>query len=251
MAAPESSQHYTAVEWSAYVDGESLPAQRATMSAHLETCAECAALARSFAAVQRGAEELARQAEPPPAHWRSRLLAVGVSVAGRRWAKYRWLILITVLSVIAVMVGLTWHLLTNASKFKTSSSASAGSLTPASAKPVAAATAGKSTVTVTIDNLLITHLLIYPPSLDYELTIRNVSAQPIVINGVFVSDPLGEVQRPVQPLLEIKPGEKIQWTFGRLVEEKSQLLPGRYRLWLLTEKGSFAAERTMAAPKNP
>jgi hypothetical protein len=234
MALANPQQHFSPQEWSAYIDGELAPATREAMRAHLQQCAACADIVRSLDAVQRGAAELARQAEPPAAWLRSRLLAVGVATLRRDKSRLLWSLALgafVAVVVLAVVVRTTTR--------------------PVSLPTAPSPAVSVAAVQVTLDQVHITKLLVYPPSLDYEITVRNSTNAPLLITRVMISDPLGEIQRTVEPPREVAAGESVQWVFGRLVREDTVLPAGRYRIALITENGSLTAETILSVPKNP
>ncbi len=217
-----TESHYTAAEWSAYADGE-LPAQkRDEMRSHLAGCADCAALERGFEAVKRGAEELARQSPPPSASVRTRLMSIGLSVLAREQGKRRLWGLIMLIATAAVLGTIIWF------------------YSPAK-NPAALGLAVK--------RVAVQQFFIYPPAIEYEVTIRNQSQKPLVITDVVTSDPFGEVQRVISPPLTVAVGQTVDRVFGRPVDRDSTLKPGRYRIWLVTSQGNLAAETIIESQK--
>ena len=225
MSTP-SPQHYTAQEWSAYLDGEMPPARLDAMRNHLRDCPSCAAILRSFEAVQRGAEQLAHQPAPAQPHRRTRLVAIGAALVARGRSRRRWLLWLAAVITGVILAGLAaalWH----------------GVTQPRTATP---AIAGRN-VWVTLDRVMITRYFVEPPSLEYDLTIRNADTRPLEIIRVIVSDPLGEKEQPVASALRIEAGQTFQRVFSRPVGENARLKPGHYRILLETSDGRLVAEK--------
>jgi hypothetical protein len=232
MAVNESQQHFPPHQWSAYTDGE-LPAPvRQQMRTHLQTCAECRALARSFEAVQRGAEELARRAEPPPARLRPKLLAVAAALLERSHKQRLW-VMISAISVTVVLgIGVFWF-------------ASRQTETPS----VGPQTVVSHGVKISLDRVDIERIIPYPPTLMYDVTIRNDSDAPLVITRALASGPLGETSRTFEVRVEKRQTEKRGFPQTGLTEDAT-LLSGRYRITFWTaDGGSLTAEQVLTAPQ--
>ncbi|MBI5820225.1 MAG: zf-HC2 domain-containing protein [Verrucomicrobia bacterium] len=221
-----ASEHYAPQEWSAYLDGEQPAARRDAMREHLRDCPSCAAILRSFEAVQSGAEQLAQQPAPDQPQLRTRLVAVGAAMIEQNRSRQRWWLwlgafLITV--ILASLAAALWH----------------GMMQPRVAKTAVVA----SKVQVTLDRVLITRYFVEPPSLEYDLTIHNSDTRPLEVIRVIVSDPLGEKECPVASALRVEPGQTFQRVFKRPVSEDAQLRPGSYRILLETSDGRLVAEK--------
>jgi len=224
----QASAHYDPQEWSAYLDGELPAARRDAMRDHLHGCPSCAAVLRSFEAVQRGAEQLVLEPAPARPQLRTRLVALGVAVIAQSRSRQRWLVWLVAAVSIFILAGLAaawWH----------------GIRHPRPTTPAVAA----SKVRVTLDRVLITRYFVEPPSLEYDLTIRNNDSRPLEIIRVIVSDPLGEKERPVAAALRVEAGQTLQRVFSRLVGEDARLRPGRYRILLETSDGRLVAEKVV------
>jgi Putative zinc-finger len=227
MSTP-SPQHYSAQEWSAYLDGELPAARRDTMRGHLRDCPSCAAIFRSFEAIQRGGEQLARQTAPSQPQRRTRLVAIGAAMIAQGRLRQRWLPRVaTIVGVVtlAVLAAALWH-----------------GMTPS--RPATPAVAGRK-VWVTLDRVLVTRYFVEPPSLEYDVTIHNGGSGPLEIIRVIVSDPLGEKARPVAMALRVEAGQTLQRLFSRPVGEDAQLKPGHYRILLETTDGRLVAEKVV------
>ena len=105
MSTP-SPQPYDPQEWSAYLDGELPAARRAAMRDHLRDCPSCAAVLRSFEAVQRGAESLAQQPAPAQPQRRTRLVAIGAAMIAQGRSRRRWLLWLSVVVSAVILAGL-------------------------------------------------------------------------------------------------------------------------------------------------
>jgi hypothetical protein len=222
----QDSVHYAPQEWSAYLDGELPAARRDAMRGHLDGCPSCAAVLRSFEAVQRGAERLAEQPAPARPQLRTRLVAVGAAMAARNRTRRRWLLWLGAMAGIAVLAGMavtTWR---------------------GVAQPQATAVSAPA-VRLTLDRVLITRYFVEPPSLEYDVTIHNGESRPLEIFRVIVSDPMGEKERPVASALRVEPGQTLQRIFARPVAENASLRPGRYRILLETTDGRLVAEKVV------
>lgn len=224
----QASEHYSPQDWSAYLDGETPAARRDAMRDHLRDCPSCAAVLRSFEAVQRGAEQLAQQPAPARPQLRTRLVALGAAVIAQSQSRQRWLLWLAVVASVVILTGLTAALWRGAAQ-------------PRPAMP--AVTASK--VQVMLDRVLITRYFVEPPSLEYDLTIHNDDSRPLEIIRVIVSDPLGEKERPVALALRVEAGRTLQRVFSRPVGEDARLLPGRYRILLETSDGRLVAEKVV------
>ena len=223
-----ASPHYTAAEWSAYLDGALPVAQREAMRGHLRDCRSCAAVLRSFDTVQQGAEQLARQPAPQQPQLRTRLVTIGTAMVARNRSRSRWLLWLAAIAgilVLASLVAALWH----------------GVAHPRAATPAAAA----SKVRVTLDRVLVTRYFVEPPSLEYDVTLHNNDARPLEIIRVIVSDPLGEREQPVAAALRVEPGETLQRVFSRPVGENTRLRSGSYRILLETSDGRLVAEKVL------
>ncbi len=223
-----TSEHHAPQEWSAYLDGELPAARREAMREHLRDCSSCAAILRSFEAVQRGAEQLAQEPAPTRPQLRTRLVTVGAAIVAQSRSRQRWLLRLGVIFSIAILAGLAAALWQGIKQPRTTSA------------PVAA-----SKVRVTLDRVLITRYFVEPSSLEYDLTIYNGDSRPLEIIRVIVSDPLGEKERPVASALRIEPGQTLQRVFSRPVGENAQLRPGSYRILLETSDGRLVAEKVV------
>ncbi|MCX6908478.1 MAG: zf-HC2 domain-containing protein [Verrucomicrobia bacterium] len=223
-----ASEHYDPQEWSAYLDGELPAARRDAMHDHLRGCPSCAAVLRSFEAVQRGAEQLAQQPAPARPQLRTRLVALGASVIAQSRSRRRWLLWLAAAASIVILAGLAAALWRGATQ-------------PRAAAPAVAA----SKVRVTLDRVLITRYFVEPPSLEYDVTIHNGDSRPLEIIRVIVSDPLGEREQPVAAALRVEAGQTLQRVFSRPVGENAQLRPGSYRLLLETSDGRLVAEKAV------
>lgn len=224
----QASKHYDPQEWSAYLDGELPAARRDAMRDHLRDCPSCAAVLRSFEAVQRGAEQLAQEPAPSRPQLRTRLVALGAAVIAQGRSRQRWLLWLAAAVSILVLAGLAaavWH----------------GIRQPRSVTAAVAA----SKVKVTLDRVLITRYFVEPPSLEYDVTIHNADHRPLEIIRVIVSDPLGEKERPVAAALRVEASQTLQRVFKRPVGEDAQLRPGRYRILLETSDGRLVAEKVV------
>ncbi len=227
MSTP-ASQHPTALEWSAYLDGELSAARRDAMRDHLRDCPSCTAVLRSFEAVQRGTEQLAQQPVPAQPQLRTRLVTVGAAVVAQSRSQQRWLLWLTAIISVAILAGLAgalWHGVTH----------------PQATTPAV----GALKVRLTLDRVLITRYFVEPSSLEYDVTIRNDGTRPLEIIRVIVSDPLGEKERPVASALRVKPGQTLQRVFSRPVGENAQLRSGSYRILLETSEGRLVAEKVV------
>lgn len=227
MSTP-ASQHYAPLEWSAYLDGELPAARRNAMRNHLRECPSCAAILRSFEAVQRGAEQLAQEPAPTQPQLRTRLVALGVAMIVQSRLRRRWLLWLGLIVSVVIITGLTaalWHGMTQ--------------------PRATTAAVGASKVRVTLERVLITRYFVEPPSLEYDVTIHNANTRPLEIIRVIVSDPLGEKERPVASALRVEPGQTLQRVFSRPVGENAQLRPGRYRILLETSDGRLVAEKVV------
>jgi hypothetical protein len=218
----QASEHYTPQDWSAYLDGEVSAARRDAMRGHLRDCPSCAALLRSFEAVQRGAEQLAQEPAPARPQLRTRLVSVGAAMAAQSQSRRRWMLWLAAAFSVVVLAGL-------AAVFR------GGTERMPAAGPKAR---------VTLDRVLITRYFVEPPSLEYDVTIHNSDRRPLEIIRVIVSDPLGEKERPVAGALRVEPGQTLQRVFSRPVGENARLRPGRYRILLETSDGRLVAERS-------
>ena len=226
MANPTSS-HYSAPEWSAYADGELPTARRDAMRNHLHECPDCAAVLRSFHAVQRGAEQLAQQPPPARPQLRSRLISVGAVVVEQARRRQRWLVLLTGVVVVVVLAGLAWMVWR-------------GMTAPSQPPQTVVATPA---IRVSLDHVLVARYFVEPPSLEYDVIICNNSARVLEIIRVIVSDPLGEKERPVAAALRVEPGQTLHRVFSRPVAENARLRSGRYRILLETSEGRLVAEK--------
>ncbi len=227
MSTP-SPQHYDPQEWSAYLDGELPAARRDAMRDHLRDCPPCAAILRSFEAVQRGAESLAQQPAPAQPQRRTRLVAIGAAMIaqGRSWR--RWLLWLAAIVSAVILAGLAAALWRGATQPRQA--------TPAVAMPK---------VQLTLDRVLITRYFVEPPSLEYDVTIHNGDARPLEVIRVIVSDPLGEKERPVAAALRVEAGQTLQRVFSRPIGEDARLQSGRYRILLETSDGRLVAEKVV------
>ncbi|MFA6563820.1 MAG: zf-HC2 domain-containing protein [Verrucomicrobiia bacterium] len=223
-----ASEHHAPQEWSAYLDGELPAARRNAMREHLRECPSCAAILRSFEAVQHGAEQLAQQPTPAQPQLRTRLVAVGAAMIAQSRSRQRWLLWLGAFLAIAILAGLAAAWWRAATQPRTTMSAFAA-----------------SKVRVTLDRVLITRYFVEPPSLEYEVTIHNGDARPLEIIRVIVSDPLGEKERSVAAALRVEPGQTLQRVFSRPVGENAQLRPGRYRILLETSDGRLVDEKVV------
>ncbi len=232
MSTP-SPQHYTAQEWSAYLDGELPAAALEAMRGHLRDCPSCAAILRSFEAVQRGAEQLAQQPAPAQPQRRTRLVAIGAAMIAKGRSQRRWTQWLAAVASVVVLAGLAaalWHGVTQPP-----------TATPATT-PAPSPIAGRK-VWVTLDRVLITRYFVEPPSLEYDVTIHNDDTGPLEVIRVIVSDPLGEKARPVAAALRVEAGQTLQRVFSRPVGENAQLKPGHYRILLESSDGRLVAEK--------
>ncbi|MBI5684642.1 MAG: zf-HC2 domain-containing protein [Verrucomicrobia bacterium] len=224
----QASEHYAPQDWSAYLDGELPAARRAAMREHLRQCPSCAAILRSFEAVQRGAEQLAQEPAPTRPQLRTRLVAVGAAVITQSRTRRRWLLCLGTVLVLVILAGLVaalWHGIEQRS-------------TPSPA-------VADSKARVTLERVLITRYFVEPPSLEYDVTIHNGDSRPLEIIRVIVSDPMGEKERPVASALRVEPGQTLQRVFSRPVGENTQLRPGSYRILLETSDGRLVAEKVV------
>lgn len=223
-----ASEHYAPQEWSAYLDGELSTARRDAMREHIRDCPSCAAILRSFEAVQRGAEHLAQEPVPARPQLRTRLVAVGAAMVAQSWSRRRWLLWLGVVASIIILAGLAalwWH----------------GMKQP----HTTTVTATASKVRLTLDRVLITRYFVEPPSLEYDVMVHNSDSRPLEIIRVIVSDPLGEKERSVAEALRVEPGQTLQRIFSRPVGENAQLQSGRYRILLETSDGRLVAEKVV------
>jgi hypothetical protein len=218
----QTSEHYNPQDWSAYLDGELPAARREAMREHLRGCPSCAAILRSFEAVQRGAEQIAQEPAPVRPQLRTRLVAVGAAMAAQSQSRRRWMLLFAAVISVVVLAGLAMMFWGGTQQMR--------------------AVASKSRVT--LDRVLITRYFVEPPSLEYDVTIHNGDTRPLEIIRVIVSDPLGEKERPVAEALRVEAGQTLQRVFSRPVGEHAQLRPGRYRILLETSDGRLVAEKT-------
>lgn len=225
MSTP-ASEHYTPLEWSAYLDGELPAARRNVMRDHLRDCPSCAAVLRSFEAVQRGAEQLAQQPAPERPQLRTRLVTIGAAVIAQSRSRQRWLLWLAAIISVAILAGLAGALWRGATQ-------------PRATTPAVAA----SKVRLTLDRVLITRYFVEPSSLEYDVTICNGNKRPLEIIRVIVSDPLGEKERPVASALHVEPDQTLQRVFSRPVGENAQLRSGSYRILLETSEGRLVAEK--------
>ena len=218
----QASEHYSPQDWSSYLDGETPAARREAMREHLRNCPSCAAVLRSFEAVQRGAEQLAQEPAPARPQLRTRLVSVGAAMVAQSQSR-RWLLWLAAAFAVTVLAGLAAVFWSGTKQM-----------------PVAA-----TKVRVTLDRVLITRYFVEPPSLEYDVTIHNADSRPLEVIRVIVSDPLGEKERPVAEALRVEPGQTLQRVFSRPVGESAQLRPGRYRILLETSDGRLLAEKVV------
>ncbi len=228
MTSPESEQHFAAEEWSAFVDGEIAPAPYREMRAHLLKCPRCAAIARSFETVQQDSKELVRLADLPPARLRQRMLDSAAVMLNPRRLRKRWIWIFGISLVVGI--SLAWIGFKRNEVF---------------VQPEAVV----EPVHVSLNRVLLTRTFLDPVSLDYEITIHHQRESAIVVHKVVVRDPLGEHQQILKTPLRIAPGRGVEWVFGRIVNHR--LPAGRYRIWLLTERGVLSAEKVLTESKDP
>jgi hypothetical protein len=230
MTSIQNQRHYSAAEWSSYADKELPEAQRRHMQSHLAKCAECAALARSYEAVQRGAEELARRAAPPPSGLRSRVLSVGAALVQRQQTRWFWLTTFALALVAGMVLAGLWIALRQE---------------PQSAiGPVVDRTDAKK-VQFRIEQIRIEPVPL-PPGVFYEVTFDNGSGTTLEISSVKVTDPYGGFGRTFDPAVEVPSGVRRSGHGFRapyLLGPDEELRDGVYRMEISTNLGTFSAER--------
>jgi hypothetical protein len=187
------------------------------MRRHLAECDACAQLASAFKDVQQIAQDLASQTPPPPDTLRTRLLAAGAQVFAAEEQKSRWFV--TVGRLLAPVIGVAlvlfaWH----------------SAVTPT------------HHVTGSLNRVTLTRNAGGAAVLSYDLTLRNGGKEPILISAVVIKDPFGETRQPMEPALQVAPDETAQRVISRPVLPTQTLPPGRYRISLLTPRGSIKAE---------
>ncbi|GEM_PF-3433826 len=235
MPSTEQQRHYTAAEWSSYADGELPAAQRSAMRAHVAECAECAALARSYDAVQRGAEELARRATPPPTGLRSRVLAVGATMVERQQTRWFWRTTVALTLFAAAVLGGVWIALREEPQ--------------PLIEPVADG-ADANKVLFRIEHVRIEPVPL-PPVVYYEVTIDNGGDKPLEITSVKVSDPYGGFDHKFHHRVEVPKGVRRAghgFPAPYLLGPDDELRDGIYRMEIMTNLGTFTAERVILSP---